>query len=139
MLKQCTKCNQDKLETEFNKRSRSRLQSVCRECQHEINKIWYKSNKQKVITRSLERIQRKRIWVVQWLQAYFQDYSCVDCNETDFKVLQFDHVRGKREFSIPTGLKNFSMEKVLKEIEKCEVRCANCHTRRHFNENGFRD
>lgn len=138
-MKLCTKCNQEKPDKEFNRRSRSRLQSVCRDCQHEINRGWYQSNKQKVIQRSIKRTQSKRKEALKWLKSYFEDHHCIECDESDFKVLQFDHVRGKRKFSIPTGLKNYSMEEVLKEIEKCEVRCANCHTRRHFDENGFRD
>lgn len=67
----------------------------------------------------------------QKLIDYLLKHPCVDCGETDILVLQFDHVRGKkcREVSclVATG---FSWAAIEREIEKCEVRCANDHLRR---------
>ena len=47
--KQCTKCKQVKLLTEFNKQAKSKdgLQIYCRPCQSEILKDWYKENPDK--------------------------------------------------------------------------------------------
>lgn len=54
--------------------------------------------------------------------------GCVDCGETDPQVLQFDHVRGvKRRNVTPT----MSLNDLREEIAKCDMRCANCHMRRH--------
>lgn len=52
--------------------------------------------------------------------------GCVDCGIKDVRVLDFDHVRGVKLFTI--GNKNSLSEKRLRaEIAKCEVVCANCH------------
>lgn len=45
-------------------------------------------------------------------------------------MLDFDHVKGKKRFHITRALMlGFSYKTILKEIEKCIVRCSNCHRR----------
>jgi hypothetical protein len=46
-------------------------------------------------------------------------------------VLQFDHVRGVKLMAIAQMIpRGYSLVKVRAEIDKCEVRCANCHIRK---------
>lgn len=54
--------------------------------------------------------------------------GCVDCGELDAIVLQFDHVRGTKTRNVN---ENMNTDELRVEIAKCDVRCANCHTRRH--------
>ena len=43
-------------------------------------------------------------------------------------AMDFDHVRGVKIASIShMRNKNFPVEKIEAEIEKCDVVCANCH------------
>ena len=62
--------------------------------------------------------------------------GCVDCGESDPVVLHFDHrVEGEKAFQIGAGggagnARGRGMEAVLKEAAKCDLRCANCHTKR---------
>jgi hypothetical protein len=49
-------------------------------------------------------------------------------------VLEFDHLRDKIA-NIGSMLK-FAKDKILEEIKKCEIRCANCH-RRKTSERGL--
>jgi hypothetical protein len=65
------------------------------------------------------------------LRWYKLSHPCLDCSEGDPVVLQFDHVRGVKSFTIGThNPKIGSIRKVWGEIQKCEVVCANCHSRR---------
>ena len=64
------------------------------------------------------------------------EHPCVDCGETDPIVLEFDHLRDKK-FSIAKGWRGHEWQKVLDEIAKCEVVCANCHRRRTARRGGF--
>lgn len=65
------------------------------------------------------------------LRAYLEEHPCVDCEEADPVVLTFDHVRGEKLGTISDLLRKRGWEVVVAEIKKCEVRCANCHLRRH--------
>jgi len=57
---------------------------------------------------------------------------CADCGVAYPPwVMDFDHVRGRKEFSLGQFKRHgVGPEKVVAEIEKCEVVCANCHRQR---------
>lgn len=56
---------------------------------------------------------------------------CADCGvQYPYYVMDFDHVRGTKLFNIGEGATNFGQERLLAEIEKCDVVCANCHRER---------
>lgn len=78
-------------------------------------KKWDKSNK-----------LRKQM-IEKFLVEYLLFHPCVDCGHDDIRVLEFDHVRGKKLANISRMVFQKSLEKVKQEIAKCEVRCANCH------------
>ena len=63
------------------------------------------------------------------LRAAFVDSlkvtGCVDCGNKNLSVLDLDHLGDKvRNVS---AMLDYSMEKLMVEVAKCEVRCANCH------------
>lgn len=65
-----------------------------------------------------------------WICEYLIKHPCVDCGETDIRVLEFDHQRDKT-VSIGQMLTGwYGVDTIQSEIEKCEVVCANCHKRR---------
>lgn len=65
------------------------------------------------------------------LWNYLEKHPCIDCKESDPVVLEFDHVRGEKIKAVANAVcDGWSWNKVLTEIEKCDVRCANCHRRR---------
>ena len=56
--------------------------------------------------------------------------SCVDCGEADMCVLDFDHTGEKTGAVMRLARNEVSLERLQAEIDRCEVRCANCHRRR---------
>jgi len=66
------------------------------------------------------------------LMDTFLDY-CVDCGNEDPLVLEFDHVHAERDLCVRNAAAS-SRTRMLTEIAKCEVRCANCHKKRHAEE-----
>ncbi len=78
--------------------------------------------------------KRHRVKVRGKLFEYLSTKKCIDCGETDPVVLDFDHVKPKNKFKqISTMLSgHWSWKSLSKEIEKCEIRCANCHRRKTY-------
>ena len=73
-----------------------------------------------------------------YIQEYLLSHPCVDCGKTDPIVLEFDHVRGRKVKEISRfRCHNLTWIGLLKEIEKCDVRCANCHRRKTARERGY--
>ena len=57
--------------------------------------------------------------------------QCQDCGESDPIVLQFDHRDPALKLNDVGFLAKYGKrKKMLAEIEKCDIVCANCHTRR---------
>lgn len=65
------------------------------------------------------------------VREYLAKHPCVDCGYSDVRALDFDHVRGIKKFTIGK-LRNHPWNEMLVEIEKCDIRCANCHRIRHY-------
>jgi len=66
---------------------------------------------------------------VRWLGAIKLDRGCEICgyNEHPY-ALQFDHLEpSEKNFNIATW-RSCSRETLQKEIDKCRVLCANCHS-----------
>ena len=58
--------------------------------------------------------------------------GCMDCGETNPIVLDFDHLHDKK-YNISRMIHDgFSWKAIKKEIEKCEIVCANCHRIRTY-------
>ena len=56
--------------------------------------------------------------------------GCIDCGYKEHAVaLQFDHINDDKKASVSNLIRSdYSWITILKEIEKCEIRCANCHS-----------
>ncbi len=76
----------------------------------------------------------RRHKIVLFVFEYKKTHPCVDCGEDDPIVLEFDHlIQKNKEFNIADGCHGgFSLKKIINEINKCDVVCANCHKRRTF-------
>ena len=53
--------------------------------------------------------------------------GCIDCGYNKSpEALHFDHVRGRKQCNVGR-LKHGDWNRLLAEMSKCEIRCANCH------------
>lgn len=68
-----------------------------------------------------------------FVSEYLKSHPCVDCGNPNIIVLDFDHIRGKERNVSDMVRGSMSIENIKKEIEKCEVRCANCHRIATYN------
>ena len=123
----CRKCGQDKDLAAFRTRN-GRPMMPCKTCCLEYSRRHYRSHKQDYVDRAerrnvvIEKDLREYIW------NYLREHPCVDCGNPDPRVLEFDHVRGEKRYNVSDLRRlRFSWPVILAEIEKCDVRCANCH------------
>ncbi len=70
---------------------------------------------------------------------HLHTHPCIDCGESDPVVLEFDHRENTKKISAVAEMigHNCGWEKIKTEIEKCDVRCANCHRRRTASERNY--
>lgn len=136
----CGNCQQTKTLDEFHIRYRATGERLtwCRACMAESKRKWYLRNREhqiervKVNSRKSTRENQTRVW------SHLGQNPCVDCGESDPVVLQFDHLRNKRK-EVSKMVRAFTWKVIQQEIDKCEVRCANCHRRKTSRDQGFFD
>ena len=138
-MKTCYRCKEAKPLSEFSKSvaRKDGLQNACRPCTKLVNAAYYRKTPEKNPQRRrsmLEACARNAAYTLDYLQSH----PCVDCGESDPIVLEFDHVRGKKTRAIAVMKRQaLALETIIAEIEKCEVRCANCHRRTTYARAGW--
>jgi hypothetical protein len=131
-IKRCSICQLDLPIDFFNKKCSSAdgYQYNCRECSKDKNKTYYQEHKEVRRKKLTDRRKFLKKLAKQYILERLSS-GCVDCGETDVVVLEFDHVTGIKEYNIATLIQRGSLiEKISHELEKCVVRCANCHRRK---------
>ena len=127
-MKFCHRCQRNLSKEAFakNRNKKDGLQSQCRECKSKTDKIDYRRNERKEQVRA--RVAAQAALLRDYVLNYLVEHPCVDCGNDDWRVLEFDHVRGEKLYNVSQMTKSgYSFESLLQEIAKCEVRCANCH------------
>ena len=136
-IRKCYRCGELKPSGDFAWRRKGKAQrdSFCRPCRSAYGREHYEANRQRYIDQAGEvkrRLTRER---TMYLIEYFKTHPCMECGERDPIVLEFDHLRDK-SFAIGPSLTRTSWDKILAEMKKCEVVCANCHRRRTARRRG---
>lgn len=136
MLKICSKCNIPKVLDAFylRKKNGTARHSHCIECSTKTQRLWRLNNSERC--RTIKKNTYLKNPKVLYIKQYLNTTPCVDCGNSDVRVLQFDHVRDFKQdnVSLMSRHSKYSLEDIVREIAKCEVRCANCHIIRHCEE-----
>ena len=134
-MKKCSRCKNDKEPAEFRKNSKAHdgLSVWCRPCFAEYERVRYqngdRARKETNRARTTEK-NREALW------EYLSTTPCVDCGISDPRVLEFDHKDALTKTSNVCEMLGNSWSRIMDEINKCDVRCANCHrirTQEQFN------
>lgn len=131
--KRCSTCKQTKPLAEFHVKQAARdgLQSSCKECNIARAKRFYVENLQRCRDRTDAWIRRTNEMNRWRVLEHLRENPCVDCGESDPVVLEFDHIEDKEHGIAELLHWHVRWALIEAEIAKCEVRCANCHRRRH--------
>lgn len=89
----------------------------------------YERNKQRYIDQAKEQKRLLR----QFIRDLKESSPCTDCGVSyPYWIMQYDHRDSGKVDSVSRLVLSGSKPKVLAEIEKCDLVCANCHaTRTH--------
>lgn len=107
----------------------------CRVCTAAERRDWYSKDpanqeRHKLLIKNNNKryALEKKIYLYEYLLAH----PCVECGEADPIVLDFDHKDAdSKTFQLSNAIRQGKSLKAIKlEIDKCEVRCANCHRKR---------
>ena len=95
-----------------------------RERQREYNRSYYAANKGKAVARVRDR-KRKLTEKVNELKKA----PCTDCHKKFPTVcMDFDHIGDDKILNVSAAIQQgWSFKRILLEIAKCELVCANCH------------
>ena len=143
----CSKCNIEKPSSEFHKRADrpSGLQPHCKECERKRNleridslkdysKKSYMINKDKVCIKSAKTGKEK----LEKIQKIKSETPCKDCGQKfHYSQMDFDHLDDTQKSFELNQARWRKWEEIEKEINKCELVCANCHRLRTFNRKQF--
>lgn len=90
-----------------------------------------------------DRTNRKRTIVKRKLWEIKEKSGCIDCGEKyPHWMLDFDHKPGFEKIDSPTQIAHkYTWEKALKELDKCDIVCPNCHRIRTYkrNQSGYKN
>lgn len=145
--KRCTRCDRWGALSKFNKDRTTKDGHTfeCKLCATKRTKLWKLKGNLKEQTARKRKLKRSRQFCRKrnrtFIFSYLNTHPCVDCGETDPIVLEFDHVRGKKSSNVGHLMNStYSLDTLRNEIDKCDVRCANCHRRRTaVGQNWYKD
>lgn len=130
----CSKCKLEKSLTKefFNIRDKKGLKfrTDCKLCQHEKQSYAYQKKIEKYkktckdYRATLKEQNQKLLW------DFFLQNPCVKCGENNPIVLEMDHLRDKK-YNIADIIFSHTWVSIKKEMEKCQVLCANCHKKKN--------
>jgi hypothetical protein len=83
--------------------------------------------KEKVRARNIRVVREMR----EWITEYKRTRGCLHCGMTNPICLQFHHYTGGKEVDIASAIGRWSKSRIITEIEKCIILCANCHLIEH--------
>ncbi len=136
-MKICTKCNKNKKISGYRKyaRSNDNLTSWCKECFAEYDRKRYQNgDKIRKETNNLNRRLRNKAFI----KDYLQNNPCVECGDSDWWALDFDHIDQKTKHKeITYFISENGIKSMKEEIKKCRVLCVKCHRKRTIQQLGW--
>lgn len=137
-IKKCSKCLQNKSIFEFYQRKtglrKGEFYEKCKICMKSRGVKYYLQNHDRQLMLANKR-RKKAYFLKRDFIVKTKDKPCADCGKKyPFYVMDFDH----RDYHIKTRevsymfTRNWSLDKIMVEVDKCDIVCANCHRIRTY-------
>ena len=127
--KTCCQCKEALPVEYFGKHAghRDGLASKCKPCQARYQAAWHSAH---AVERKISQAENKALYKAksrEYVARYKEQHGCSDCHRKYPAVaLDFDHLRDKKS-RVAYLVGRASLDKIIQEMAKCEVVCANCH------------
>ena len=135
-MKICSTCHKN-LPLDAFPRQRKNSEARRKECSKCTYQVYHKPKRQ-----SKEELEKRKIQAAKvrdrnrdFIKTFLKSQCCSDCGESDWVVLEFDHIDSKTK-NISDLITNASIARLSDEIKNCEVVCRNCHIRRTYRRLG---
>ena len=140
LLYRCSACGDDKTAAEFSFTDGRRrlLNSYCRVCHAAYRRAHYLANKPDYIRRAIAQVRARRVENRHQVLSYLRTHPCIDCGIVNPIVLEFDHRDPKQKLTeVGRMMISQRWSRVKAEIDKCDIRCVNCHRRKTARDYGW--
>lgn len=137
LVKKCNRCSEIKHIYEYhpNKQCTLGVVGTCKACHRGYISKWYSDNRRSRQDAANKRNRERKEEMVNLFGR-----ECHDCKGTFPNcVFQFHHLDPSVKDINPSGAMTRSREKMLDELPKCVMLCANCHIVRHFGKEGVNE
>ena len=126
-MKKCNTCELTMDYESFGKLSKSSdgYNYKCKTCKRLYDNKFHENRSPIEKSVKYERQKVRLDEIRSFISDYLDDKTCNKCGDNRKVVLEFHHLRNK-DFNLAEGTKK-SINTIKKEIEKCEILCANCH------------
>lgn len=130
-VKRCCICKIDRRKEEdfyWKNKAKGVRSNICKGCQKDLTSGHYQKNRKRYVANAAVRKSADQAKARELIDER-RSVPCKDCEETfPVYVMQFDHVIGTKEQNVADTIRlGWSLDRIKREIEKCEVVCANCH------------
>ena len=133
----CRDCNKKITEETLLIRKDKRTVNQCKPCRKEYDKNFFANLSKETRAQHVANKKARRRELEIYMYTFLKNHPCVDCNEDDPIVLDFDHQADKKNgISYMVARKN-CLKVIKEEIQKCVVRCSNCHRRKTAKDFGY--
>lgn len=133
----CNRCKDEKPVGEFNwrRKKKNQRQSYCKKCQSKYTMASYRADPSRYYERNFKRKRELKKKVLEFLL----EHPCIQCNEADPVVLDFDHRDSESKTDDVSGLvvMGYKWSIIEEEIAKCDVLCSKCHRKKTALKSGW--
>lgn len=126
----CPSCQSEKPIDEFGKHAARKdgRQSICKRCDREKKNALYAKNPG-VYKKLVKETKRRK---AEWFANLKRGLKCSRCGDERWYLIEFHHRNDKNDHVSEMVSNNVGKSRILKEIEKCDPLCANCHKEVHY-------
>ena len=111
---------------------------VCKFCKKIIVQLCINKNRKEYNIRSRLRSKTTNITNKLNIIDYLLTHPCIDCGQSNPLLLDFDHKNpSTKKKHVSAMLGKYCWCNILKEISKCDVRCAYCHRIKTIKQLGY--